>query len=150
MICRLVVCRELGCCRGRMRPEDSGTPRTCPLVGGIRTRLHAPPGAVPLTSYTKSQREAFNAGWATVLHLQNQWLELTVPDLIWELRRGTDSVFWPIIHTIDPGENPQINVNCPSDLVHPTGSLQPVTRDGYCLTCGFGHIDNAYAIHGDN
>ena len=127
-----------------------GNPTYLPAHGWDTYRAARATGRRPLTSYTQSQREAFNAGWATVLHLQDQWLDLTVTDLIWELRRGEDSVFWPIIHTIDPGENPQINVECPSGLVHPAGSLEPVTRDGYCLTCGFGHIDNAYAIHGDN
>ena len=127
-----------------------GNPTYLPAHGWDTYRAARATGRRPLTSYTQSQREAFNAGWATVLHLQRQWMDLTVTDLIWELRRGEDSVFWPIIHTIDPGENPQINVECPSDLVHLAGSLEPVTRDGYCLTCGFGHIDNAYAIHGDN
>ena len=117
-----------------------GNPTYLPAGGWDTYQAARATGRRPLTSYTKSQREAFNAGWATVLHLQNQWLELTVPDLIWELRRGTDSVFWPIIHTIDPGENPQINVNCPSDLVHPAGSLQPTEADGYCVTCGYNHL----------
>lgn len=125
-----------------------GNPNYLPPGGWDAYQAARATGARPLTSYTKSQREAFNAGWATVLHLQTQWLELTVPDLIWELRRGTDSVFWPIIHTIDPGENPQINVNCPSDRVHPAGSLQPVTRDGYCLTCSYDHMGNTH--QGDN
>lgn len=125
-----------------------GNPTYLPAGGWAAYQAARATGDRPLTSYTKSQREAFNAGWATVLHLQTQWLELTVPDLIWELRRGTDSVFWPIIHTIDPGENPQINVECPSDLVHHAGSLQPVTRDGYCLTCSYDHMGNTH--QGDN
>lgn len=120
-----------------------GNPTYLPAAGWDAYQAARATGARPLTSYTKSQREAYEAGWATVLHLQNQWLELTVPDLIWELRRGTDSVFWPIIHTIDPGENPQINVNCPSDLAHPAGSLQPTEADGYCVTCGYNHLGGA-------
>lgn len=125
-----------------------GNPTYLPAGGWDAYRAARATGRRPLTSYTKSQRDAFNAGWKAVLHLQAQWFELTVPDLIWELRRGTDSVFWPIIHTIDPGENPQINVECPSNLVHPAGSLQPVTRDGYCLTCSYSHLGDTH--QGDN
>lgn len=120
-----------------------GNPAYLPAAGWDTYRAARATGRRPLTSYTQSQREAFNAGWATVLRLQDQWLDLTVTDLIWELRRGEDSVFWPIIHTIDPGENPQINVECPSDLVHPAGSLQPTEADGYCVTCGYNHLGGA-------
>lgn len=125
-----------------------GNPTYLPAHGWGTYRAARATGRRPLTSYTQSQREAYEAGWATVLRLQDQWLDLTVTDLIWELRRGEDSVFWPIIHTIDPGENPQINVECPSDLVHLAGSLQPVTRDGYCLTCSYEHMGNTH--QGDN
>lgn len=104
-------------------------------------------GRYALMSYGE-QRKAWVAAVEWMRRVQDAWLELTVPDLIWELRRGTDSVFWPIIHTIDPGENPQINVECPSDLVHHAGSLQPVTRDGYCLTCSYDHMGNTH--QGDN
>lgn len=81
-------------------------------------------------------------------HQLHRFHDLTVPELISELRKGAGSIYYPIIHTIDPGENPQINVECPSDLVHPAGSLQPVTRDGYCLTCSYDHMGNTH--QGDN
>ena len=97
-------------------------------------------GPRPLQSMGRAQMDAFIAGAHWLADTQNQWDTLTVPDVIWELRRGEASVFWPIIHTIDPGENPQINVECPSDRTHPAGSLQPVNRDGYCLVCGYEHV----------
>lgn len=125
-----------------------GNPAYLVETGWAGYKARRAQGRRPLGSYTKSQWEAYAAAWGDVLRLQGQWLDLTVPDLIWELRRGTDSVFWPIIHTIDPGENPQINVECPSGLVHPAGSLQPVTRDGYCLTCSYSHLGNTH--QGDN
>ena len=101
----------------------------------------------PLSSYGEV-RKAFQAGVAWVTALQLEWESLTVPDAIWELRRGTDSVFWPLLAPL--GDNPEIGVECPSDRTHNAGSIQPVNRDGHCLTCGYMHVEPATALRGDN
>jgi hypothetical protein len=103
-------------------------------------------GRYPI-SFTGEQRAAYLAGIGDVLKLQADWYDLPPADAVWELRRGTASIFHPIF--ADGTGNPTTDVECPSGRVHNPGSRVAVDRDGTCPTCGYDFTSSA-RIQGDS
>lgn len=89
-------------------------------------------GRRPLTSYTKAQEEAFEAGARAVIAAQLGWDTNPAPECVWELRRGEASIFYPLFK-----DNPSIWVNCPSGRVHLPGMRVITDQRGECSDCGY-------------
>ena len=98
------------------------TARQAGLIRGLR----------PLTSMGKSQEEAFLYGIRTVLDIQAQWHSFPTVEAIWELRRGEQSIFYPLFR-----EDPTIWVECPSGRVHNPGMRVVSDHTGECGICGY-------------
>lgn len=109
-----------------------GRPEYLPAAGWDQYKTTRTAGRHPLTSYTKSQQEAFRAGVDWVTRVQQEWDTLPADDAIWELRRGEDSIFYPLFK-----DDPRIWVSCPTDTVHIPGARVVTDRDGICSDCGY-------------
>lgn len=83
-------------------------------------------GARPLTSMGAAQRDAFTAGVRAVLTAQNTWDSLTVDEAIAELRKGTQSVFFPLF-----SEDPKVLAKCDT-----CGIQVAVDAEALCPDCG--------------
>lgn len=102
-------------------------------------------GRRPLTSYTKSQQEAFEAGARAVIAAQLGWDTNPAPECVWELRRGEASIFYPLFKT-----NPSIWVDCPSGRVHNPGMRVVTDQRGECSMCGFDLVTGTLTTEGRN
>ena len=122
-----------------------GSQATLPDAGWEAYKTARARGTRPLTSYTGEQRRAFLAGVDWVTRTQQEWDTLPTVDAIWELRRGEDSIFYPLFK-----DDPKVWVDCPADLTHNPGARVLTDREGYCDDCGYSLIDGARAIEGDD
>lgn len=82
----------------------------------------------PLTTYSRTQREAFNAGVQHYRELLNGWDDLTDNEALEELRAGENSLYWPAF-----GGDPRIWVDCPT-----CHKRVLISAEGYCEHCGEG------------
>lgn len=130
--------------------REQGNPAYLTGAGWDAYRTRRAAGRRPLTNMGAAQREAFAAGASWVLTLQQQWQTLTVRDAIWELRRGDESVFYPLFSDAGTDKNASIGVECPADLIHPSGAMVLTDREGICLTCGYDLIDSSRVPEGDH
>ena len=122
-----------------------GNPAYLPAHGWDTYRAARATGRRPLTSMGRAQADAFTAGVEWVTRTQQEWDTLPTVDAIWELRRGEDSIFYPLFK-----DDPKVWVDCPADLTHNPGARVLTDREGYCDDCGCSLIDGARAIEGDN
>ena len=121
-----------------------GNQATLPDAGWEAYKTARMTGRSALMSYGE-QRKAWVAAVAWVTRTQQTWEDLTAVDAIWELRRGEDSIFYPLFK-----DDPKVWVDCPADLTHNPGARVLTDREGYCDDCGYSLIDGARAIEGDN
>ena len=71
-------------------------------------------------------QKAFLAGVAWVLGRQGEWEALTEREAILELRKGIDSIYYPIFC-----DDPRVIGDCPRD-----GRIA-LGPEGYCDACGY-------------
>lgn len=96
-------------------------------------------GLRPLTSVGRAQREAYLQGIRDVLTLQGGWDTNPAPESIWELRRGKQSIFYPLFQG-----DPTIWVECPSGREHLPGARVTTDHRGECSTCGYDLVDGVF------
>lgn len=106
------------------------------------------PGLRPLNTVGKSQEEAFLAGIRMVLEAQRAWDTYPTPEAVWELRRGEQSIFYPLFH--DGTDEPTITVECPSGRVHNPGMRVTTTRRGECSDCGYDLVAGSLTTESEN
>lgn len=122
-----------------------GNPTYLPAHGWDQYRAARAGGRRPLTSMGRAQADAFTAGVEWVTRTQQEWDTLPTVDAIWELRRGEDSIFYPLFKA-----DPRIWVSCPTDTVHIPGARVVTDRNGICSDCGYDLVHGTRILEGDN
>jgi len=122
-----------------------GHPEYLPNAGWEQYKTARRNGPRPLSTMGAAQREAFLAGAAWVIRTQQEWDTLPADDAIWELRRDTASIFYPLFKV-----DPRIWVSCPAETIHNAGARVLTDREGLCSNCGYDLVDGTHIAPEEN